>query len=137
MVPCICGITKAINGVLASDNVRDTQTLFQTLGHIFFKAKDTVLREHQTDSVYFVPCKDHELTCIYIIDSVHVYIGQTKCQFGMHLKEQQKTGFLCKKENSSLSHMFGKSTMQLGGIIILKLLPPTNGTIIAFFGSPH
>ena len=55
-----------------SHNVKVAQKPFQTLGHIFSITKDHVPREQRTDYIYFIPWKDCE----------HVYIAQTKRQFG-------------------------------------------------------
>ena len=66
---------------------------FQTLGHIFAKPKDAVIKEQRTDAIYSIPC----------IDCDYEYTGQIKHLFGTRLKEHQKAVFFCKKENSALS----------------------------------
>ena len=66
---------------------------FQTLGYIFAKPKDPVVKEQRTDAIYSIPCIDCDYECI----------GQIKRQFGTRLKEHQKAVFFCKKENSALS----------------------------------
>ena len=66
---------------------------FQTLGYIFAKLKDPVVKEQRTDAIYSTPCIDCDYECI----------GQIKRQFGTRLKEHQKAVFFCKKENSALS----------------------------------
>ena len=66
---------------------------FQTLGYIFAKPKDPVVKEQRTDAIYSIPCIDCDYECI----------GQIKLQFGTRLKEHQKAVFFCKKENSALS----------------------------------
>ena len=52
----------------------------QTLGHIFAKPKDGVPTDRKTHAVYSIPCGDCEKE----------YLGQTKRQFGTHLKEHQR-----------------------------------------------
>ena len=66
---------------------------FQTLGYIFAKPKDPVVKEQRTDATYSILCIDCDYECI----------GQIKRQFGTRLKEHQKAVFFCKKENSALS----------------------------------
>ena len=61
--------------------------------HIFAKPKDPVTKEQRTDAIYSIPCNNYD----------NEYIGQTKRQFGIRLKEHQKAVFFCKKENSALS----------------------------------
>ena len=62
-------------------------------GHIFDKPKDPVTKEQQSDAIYSFPRNDCD----------NEYIGQTKRQFGTHLKEHKKAVFFCKKENSTSS----------------------------------
>ena len=63
------------------------------MGHIFAKPTDPVTKEQLIDAVYSIPCNDCN----------NERIGQTKCQFGTHLKEHQKAVFFCKKETLALS----------------------------------
>ena len=93
VIPYIQGVTEPIKRVLNSHNVKVAQKLFQTLGHIFAKPKDPVTKEQRTDAIYSIPCNDCD----------NEYIGQTKRQFGTHLKEHKKAVFFCKKENSTSS----------------------------------
>ena len=81
--------------------LRHTQKPFQTLGHIFTKPNDPVTKEQWTDAIYSIPCNDSD----------NEYIGQTKRQFGISLKEHQKAVFFCKKENSALSEHTGSLTL--------------------------
>ena len=57
------------------------------------KSKDPVTKEQRTEAIYSIPCNDCDNECI----------GQTKRQFGTHLKEHQKAVFLYGKEDSALS----------------------------------
>ena len=66
---------------------RVAQKPFQTLGHIFAKPKDPVMKEQRTDAIYSIPCNDCD----------NEYIGQTKRQFGTRLKEYQKAVFFLQK----------------------------------------
>ena len=61
--------------------------------HIFAKPKDPVTKEQRTGAIYSIPCNNCD----------NEYIGQTKRQFGIRLKEHQKAVFFCKKENSASS----------------------------------
>ena len=54
--------------IFKSHNVQVAQKPFQTIEHIFAKAKDLVTKEQQTDAIYTIPCNDCD----------HEYIGQTK-----------------------------------------------------------
>ena len=60
---------------------------------MFAKPTDPVTKEQLIDAVYSIPCNDCN----------NERIGQTKCQFGTHLKEHQKAVFFCKKETLALS----------------------------------
>ena len=54
--------------------------------------RDPVMKEQRIDAICCIPCND--------CDSK--YIGQTKRQFVIRLKEHQKAVFCCKKESSAL-----------------------------------
>ena len=54
-------------------------TAISDWGHIFAKPKDPVPKEQRTDATHSIPCNDCD----------HEYIGQTKRQFGIRLKEHQ------------------------------------------------
>ena len=86
-----CGVMEPTKRILASHYIKVAQNPFHTLGHVFSKPKDPVPREQQSYSVYSIPCKDCK----------PIYIRQTKCQFGTHLKEQQRAVFLCKKKKEN------------------------------------
>ena len=92
VIPYIQGVTEPIKRILNSHNVKVAQKPFQTVGHIFAKAKGPVTKEQWTNTVYSIPCNDCD----------HKYIRLTKHRFGTHLKEHQKVVFFCKKENSAL-----------------------------------
>ena len=97
VIPYIQGVTEPTKRILNGYNVIVAKKPFQTLGHIFAKPKDPVTKEQRTDAIYSIPCND--------CDNEH--IGQTKCQFGTRLKEQQKSGFLLQKRKFSFirAHM--------------------------------
>ena len=60
LVPYIRGVKQPIRRILASHNDKVAQKRFQTLEHIFSKAKDFLPREQRTGSVYSIPWKDYE-----------------------------------------------------------------------------
>ena len=93
VIPYIQGVTEPMKRILNSHSVKVAQKPFQTLGHIFAKPKDPITKEQRTEAIYSIPCNDCD----------NEYIGQTKRQFGIRLKEHQKAVFLCKKENPALS----------------------------------
>ena len=71
---------------------------------IFSKPKDHVPREQWTDSVYSIPYKDFK----------HVYIRQTKRQFGTCLEETTKRqSFFVKKKSQLCWNMLAKPTIQI------------------------
>ena len=49
---------EPIKRILNSHNVKVAQKPFQTLGHIFAKPKDPVMKEQQTNTFYSIPCND-------------------------------------------------------------------------------
>ena len=93
IVPHIHGVTEPIKRILCSHNVKVAQKPFFTLNHIFAKPKDPVPKEKKSDAIYSIPCNNCN----------QEYIGQTKRQFGIRLKEHQKAVSLSKKDNSALS----------------------------------
>ena len=58
VIPYIQGVTEPIKRILNSHNVKVAQKPFQTLGHIFAKPKDPVMKEQQTNAFYSIPCND-------------------------------------------------------------------------------
>ena len=61
-------------------NIKVALKPYSTLGHIFAKPKDSVKTNQTTHAVYSIPCGDCEKE----------YLGQSKHQFGIWLKEHQK-----------------------------------------------
>ena len=61
---------------------------FQTLGHIYAKPKDPVVKEQRTDAIYSIPCIDCDYECI----------GQIKRQFGTRLKSIKRRSSFAKKK---------------------------------------
>ena len=90
--PYIRGVTEPIKRILCSYNVKVAQKPFLTLNHIFAKPKDPVPKEQKSDAIYSILCNDCN----------QEYIGQTECQFGTRLKQNQKPVSLSKRDNSTL-----------------------------------
>ena len=68
---------EPIKRILNSHNVKVAKNPFQTLGYIFAKPKDPVVKEQGMDAIYSIPCNNCH----------NEYIRQTKHQFGTPLKE--------------------------------------------------
>ena len=49
---------EPIKRILNSHNFKVAQKPFQTLGHIFAKPKDPVMKEQQTNAFYSILCND-------------------------------------------------------------------------------
>ena len=74
--------------------------LRKTLSQIFPKPKDKLGKEQMKGAIYFIPCRDYE----------QVYIGQTKRQFGIRLKEHKSALSAKRITNSALAdHSFKTS----------------------------
>ena len=92
----IHGVTEPIKRTLCSYNIKVAQKPFLTLNHIFAKAKDPVLKEQKSNTIYSISCNDCN----------QEYIRLTKRQFGTCLKGPQQAVSLSKRNNSALSeHM--------------------------------
>ena len=74
---------EPIKRILNSHNVKVAKNPFQTLGYIFAKPKDPVVKEQGMDAIYSIPCNNCH----------NEYIRQTKHQFGTPLKEHQKVAY--------------------------------------------
>ena len=74
---------EPIKRILNSHNVKVAKNPFQTLGYIFAKPKDPVVKEQGMDTIYSIPCNNCH----------NEYIRQTKHQFGTPLKEHQKVAY--------------------------------------------
>ena len=83
VIPYIQGIMEPIKRILNSHNVKVAKNPFQTLGYIFAKPKDPVVKEQGMDTIYSIPCNDCH----------NEYIRQTKHRFGTPLKEHQKVAY--------------------------------------------
>ena len=80
ILPYIKGTSERIKRILSNHNIKVAQKPHQTIGNLFPKPKDPVLKDHTHGAIYSIPYKDCDKS----------YIGETKRKFSTRLKEHQK-----------------------------------------------
>ena len=80
ILPYIKGTLEPIKRILSNHNIKVAQKPYQTIGNLFPKPKDPVLKDQTRGAIYSIPCKDCDKS----------YTGETKRKFSTRLKEHQK-----------------------------------------------